>query len=158
VRQIRLRDLGGIIIIDFIDMERPEHRAEVYGALMRVLADDKARTNVLEISELGLVEMTRKRVRQSLQSLFCAPCPTCKGTGLVRSDAALAAEIVRKVRGAAAEASGEEAVIRAHPDLAHHLETEHREAFHRLANLIGRKVTVQAVSSYQREQYDVVWR
>jgi ribonuclease G len=158
VRQIRLRDLGGIIIIDFIDMERPEHRADVYGALMHVLADDKARTNVLEISELGLVEMTRKRVRQSLQSLFCAPCPTCKGTGLVRSDAALAAEIARKVRGAAAEMGGDEAVIRVHPDLAHHLETERRDAFHRLTDLIGRKVTVQAVPSYQREQYEIVWR
>jgi ribonuclease G len=158
VRQIRLRDLGGIIIIDFIDMERPEHRADVYGTLLGVLADDKARTNVLEISELGLVEMTRKRVRQSLQSLFCAPCPTCKGTGLVRSDAALAAEIARKVQGGAADASGEEAVIRAHPDLAHHLETERRDALQRLAALIRRKVTVQGVPSYQREQYEIVWR
>ncbi len=89
VRQIRLRDLGGIIIIDFIDMERAEHRDQVFKALTRALADDKARTNVLEISELGLVEMTRKRVRQSLQSLFCAPCPTCKGSGVVKSDATL---------------------------------------------------------------------
>jgi len=158
VRQIRLRDLGGIIIIDFIDMERPEHRAEVHAALLRVLADDKARTNVLEISELGLVEMTRKRVRQSLPSLFSSACPTCKGTGLVRSDAALAAEIVRKVHGAAAEATGDEAVIRAHPDLAHHLETERREAFARLASLTGRKITVQAVPTYQREQYEIAWR
>src|SRR5260370_1261151 len=97
VRQIRLWDLGGIIIIDFIDMERFEHRDQVFKALRRVLADDKARTNVLEISELGLVEMTRKRVRQSLQSLFCAPCPTCKGSGVVQSDATLAAEIFRKI-------------------------------------------------------------
>ena len=101
VRQIRLRDLGGIIIIDFIDMERSEHRDQVFKALTRVLADDKARTNVLEISELGLVEMTRKRVRQSLQSLFCAPCPTCKGSGVVKSDATLAAEIFRKIQAGA---------------------------------------------------------
>ena len=87
VHQIRLRDLGGIIIIDFIDMERPEHRDQVFKALLKALADDKARTNVLEISELGLVEMTRKRVRQSLQSLFCAPCPACKGSGMIKSDA-----------------------------------------------------------------------
>ncbi len=98
VRQIRLRDLGGIIIIDFIDMERAEHRDQVFKALTRALADDKARTNVLEISELGLVEMTRKRVRQSLQSLFCAPCPTCKGSGVVKSDATLSAEIFRKIQ------------------------------------------------------------
>jgi ribonuclease G len=158
VRQIRLRDLGGIIIIDFIDMERPEHRAEVYGALTRVLADDKARTNALEISELGLVEMTRKRVRQSLASLFCAPCPTCKGTGLVRSDPALAAEIVRRVRAAAPEAAGDGAVIRAHPDLAHHLEVDRREALSRLATLVGKAVSVQAVAGFHREQYEIVWR
>ena len=87
-------------------MERPEHRDQVFGALTRVLAEDKARTNVLEISELGIVEMTRKRVRQSLQSLFCAPCPTCKGSGVVKSDATLAAEIFRRIQTSAQESSG----------------------------------------------------
>jgi ribonuclease G len=95
IRQIRLRDLGGIIIIDFIDMERAEHRDQVFKALMNALADDKARTNVLEISELGLVEMTRKRVRQGLQSLLTSACPTCKGSGTVKSDLTLTAEIFR---------------------------------------------------------------
>src|SRR5207249_6817782 len=75
VRQIRLRDLGGIIIIDFIDMEVPGHREQVSAALRKALADDKSRTNVLEISDLGLVEMTRKRARQDLRSMFCVPCP-----------------------------------------------------------------------------------
>ncbi|HET7874495.1 MAG TPA: Rne/Rng family ribonuclease [Methylomirabilota bacterium] len=158
VRQIRLRDLGGIIIIDFIDMERPEHRDQVFRALRKVLAEDKARTNVLEISELGLVEMTRKRVRQSLQSLFCAPCPTCKGSGVIRSDATLAAEVFRKVEAQAREAAGQEVLIRCHPDLAHHLETEQREALERLAARVGRKVAVQAVASYHREQYDLTVR
>src|SRR5207248_10688652 len=76
VRQIRLRDLGGIIIIDFIDMEHQDHREQVYKALKRALADDRARTNVLEISELGLVEMTRKRVRQGLRAALTMACPT----------------------------------------------------------------------------------
>jgi ribonuclease G len=155
VRQIRLRDLGGIIIIDFIDMERPEHRDQVFGALTRVLAEDKARTNVLEISELGIVEMTRKRVRQSLQSLFCAPCPTCKGSGVVKSDATLAAEIFRKIQTSAQESSGQEIQVRAHPDTAHYLETERSDALERLRASIGRKVAVQAVASYHREQFDV---
>jgi ribonuclease G len=155
VRQIRLRDLGGIIIIDFIDMERPEHRDQVFGALTRVLADDKARTNVLEISELGIVEMTRKRVRQSLQSLFCAPCPTCKGSGVVKSDATLAAEIFRKIQTSAQESSGQEIQVRVHPDTAHYLETERSDALERLRASIGRKVAVQAVPSYHREQFDV---
>jgi ribonuclease G len=155
VRQIRLRDLGGIIIIDFIDMERPEHRDQVFSALTRVLAEDKSRTNVLEISELGLVEMTRKRVRQSLQSLFCAPCPTCKGSGVVKSDATLAAEIFRKIQTSAQDGAGQEIQIRTHPDTAHFLETERGDALERLRASIGRKIAVQAVASYHREQFDV---
>jgi len=158
MRQIRLRDLGGIIIIDFIDMERAEHRDQVYAALMKTLVDDKARTNVLEISELGLVEMTRKRVRKGLQSLLTASCPTCKGSGVVRSDPTLAAEIFRKVQAGVREATGREAVIRAHPELARHLETDEREGLERLEAAIDRKVSVHAVPSYQREQYDVAFR
>jgi ribonuclease G len=154
VRQIRLRDLGGIIIIDFIDMERPDHRDQVFTALKQVLAEDKARTNVLEISELGLVEMTRKRVRQSLRSLFCVPCPTCKGSGVVKSDATLAAEIFRKVQGPH-DGIGQEILVRVHPDTADYLETERSDALERLRVMIGRKITVQAMPSYHREQYDV---
>ena len=155
VRQIRLRDLGGIIIIDFIDMERSEHRDQVFKALKKVLADDKARSNVLEISQLGLVEMTRKRVRQSLQSLFCAPCPTCKGSGVVKSDTTLAAEIFRKIQAGAGEANGGDVLIRVHPEMAHHLESTQRDAIERLQTLLSRKISVQAVASYHREQYDV---
>ncbi|HEX9747180.1 MAG TPA: Rne/Rng family ribonuclease [Methylomirabilota bacterium] len=155
VRQIRLRDLGGIIIIDLIDMERAEHRGQVFKALTRALADDKARTNVLEISELGLVEMTRKRVRQSLQSLFCAPCPTCKGSGVVKSDATLSAEIFRKIQAQSKEGGGRDVVIRVHPEMAHHLESSQREGLERLQALIGRKIVIQATASYHREQYDL---
>ena len=155
VRQIRLRDLGGIIIIDFIDMERAEHRDQVFKALTRALADDKARTNVLEISELGLVEMTRKRVRQSLQSLFCAPCPTCKGSGVVKSDATLSAEIFRKIQAQHREGAGRDVVIRAHPEMAHHLEASQREGLEKLQALIGRKIVIQAMGAYHREQYEL---
>ena len=158
VRQIRLRDLGGIIIIDFIDMERAEHRDQVFRALKRVLADDKARSNVLEISELGLVEMTRKRVRQSLQSLFCAPCPTCKGSGVIKSDVTLAAEIFRKIQSGAKDAAGQEVVVRVHPETAHHLEMEQREGLERVQALTGRKIAVQAVASYHRDQYDLTFK
>jgi ribonuclease G len=158
VRQIRLRDLGGIIIIDFIDMEREEHRQQVFRALKKALAEDKARTNVLEISELGLVEMTRKRVRQDLQSVFCAPCPTCKGSGVVKSDPALAAEIFRKVQAAAAELGGQEILIRVHPELASHLETGEREGMERLQALIGRKLSLQAVSALHRDEYEITVR
>ena len=158
VRQIRLRDLGGLIIIDFIDMEREEHRQQVFRALKKVLAEDKARTNVLEISELGLVEMTRKRVRQDLQSLFCAPCPTCKGSGVVKSDVTLAAEIFRKVQAAALEPGGEEIVIRVHPEMAQHLEAEEREGLELLQETVQRKLSVQPLTSLDREEYEIISR
>ena len=158
VRQIRLRDLGGIIIIDFIDMERPEHREQVSAALRRALVDDKSRTNVLEISELGIVEMTRKRARQDLQSMFCAPCPTCRGSGVVRSDATLAAEMFRKIQAEAADGGGAEVVIRAHPDMARYLEGDEREGIERLEALVDKRIAVEAVAGFQREQYELAYR
>ena len=157
VRQIRLRDLGGIIIIDFIDMETADHREQVYRALKRALADDKARTNVLEISELGLVEMTRKRVRQDLRALLSTLCPTCKGSGVTKADATLAAEIFRaipaKVR-AAEEANGREVVVRVHPDLARYFEGDGRDGLDRLAQALDRKITIQP-NHADREGYEV---
>ena len=159
VRQIRLRDLGGIIIIDFIDMERAEHREQVSRALAKALADDKARTNVLGISELGIVEMTRKRARQDLHSVFFAACPTCKGSGHVKSDATLAAEIFRKIQTQAADApAGGEVLVRAHPEMAHRLEGDERDGVERLGALIGRKIIPQGVPTYHREEYDVTFR
>jgi ribonuclease G len=157
VRQIRLRDLGGIIIIDFIDMEREEHREQVYRTLKKALAEDKARTNVLEISELGLVEMTRKRVRQDLRSLLTVTCPTCKGTGVTRADAAIATEILRVARArAGGEPDGREVVLRVHPDLVRYFEEDGREDLERLAARLERKVTLQAApASTEREHYEI---
>jgi len=158
VRQIRLRDLGGLIIIDFIDMEREEHRQQVFKALKKALAEDKARTNVLEISELGLVEMTRKRVRQDLQSLFCTPCPTCKGSGVVKSDLTLAGEIFRKIQAAAADLGGQEILIRVHPEMAQYLEAEEREGLELLQETVQRKLSVQPMTSLDREEYEIISR
>ncbi|OLB50402.1 MAG: hypothetical protein AUH99_09610 [Candidatus Rokubacteria bacterium 13_2_20CM_2_70_11] len=159
VRQIRLRDLGGIIIIDFIDMEREEHREQVFKALRHALADDKARTNVLQISELGLVEMTRKRVRQDLRSLLSVQCPTCRGSGVVKAEATLAEEIFRAVRAkvAAPDAPpGREVVVRVHPDIARYLAGDGAPAVERLGGLIDRKITVQASQNQaDREAYEV---
>jgi ribonuclease G len=157
VRQIRLRDLGGIIIIDFIDMESAEHREQVYRALKRALAEDKARTNVLEISELGLVEMTRKRVRQDLRALLSVTCPTCKGSGITKSDATIAAEIFRTVQAKAATAgdvNGRDVVIRVHPDLARYFEGDGQDGLERLSRAADRKITIQP-NFPEREGYEV---
>jgi ribonuclease G len=158
VRQIRLRDLGGLIIIDFIDMEKVEHREQVYKALKRALAEDKARTNVLEISELGLVEMTRKRVRQDLRALLSASCPMCKGSGVVKADATVAAEIFRAVQARTRTPGESEIVVRVHPDLAQYFEGEGREPLDRLARMLDRPVTVQSVSRTHRDEYEIVVR
>jgi ribonuclease G len=160
VRQIRLRDLGGIIIIDFIDMEVAEHREQVEKALKRALAADKARTNVLQISELGLVEMTRKRVRQDLRALLTQSCPCCRGTGVVKSTETLATEIYRALQArAAAEAppgEGREIVARVHPELAAYLEGEGRPDLERLETALGVEITVQATGGQaQREDYEL---
>jgi ribonuclease G len=162
VRQIRLRDLGGIIIIDFIDMEVPEHREQVYKALKRALAEDKARTNVLEISELGLVEMTRKRVRQDLRALLSVTCPTCRGSGVTKSNETLAAEVYRAIQAKVAaefEPARREAVARVHPDLAAYLDEEGREDLARLEAALDVKVIVQGVDKQpHREDYDIKLR
>ena len=158
VRQIRLRDLGGLIIIDFIDMEKAEHREQVYKALKRALAEDKARTNVLEISELGLVEMTRKRVRQDLRALLHVTCPTCKGSGVVKADATVAAEIFRAIQAKVIGNGEGEIVVHVHPDVAAYLEGEGRDGLARLGRTLDRKITIQAVARPQRDEYDVVLR
>jgi ribonuclease G len=160
VRQIRLRDLGGIIIIDFIDMEVLEHREQVEKALKRALAVDKARNNVMPISELGLVEMTRKRVRQDLRALLTQHCAVCRGTGVVKSDETLAIEIYRAIQAkAAAEAppgEGRELVARVHPDVAAWVEREGRPDLERLEAALQVKITVQpAAASTPREEYEI---
>jgi ribonuclease G len=159
VRQIRLRDLGGIIIIDFIDMESAEHREQVYRALKRALAEDKARTNVLEISELGLVEMTRKRVRQDLRALLSQGCPTCRGSGVTKSDETLTAELFRAVRAKAASAPGKDITARVHPDVAAHLDAHAHEDVDRLAALIGARIIVEPFRQPKaREDYELIVR
>ncbi|MBI3636858.1 MAG: Rne/Rng family ribonuclease [Candidatus Rokubacteria bacterium] len=156
VRQIRLRDLGGIIIIDFIDMEGQEHRDQVYTALTKALVEDKARTNVLEISELGLVEMTRKRVRQDLRALLSAGCTTCRGTGVVKTDVTIAAEVFRTVQARAAESPGKEIVVRVNQEVKSYLDGDGRDALDRLARSLDRKLIVQTASaSAPRDEYEV---
>ena len=131
----------------------------MYRALKRALADDKARTNVLQISELGLVEMTRKRVRQDLRSLLTTACPACQGSGVAKTDATLAAEVFRAVRARAAADVRQELVVRVHPDLAAFLETDARDGLEKLAAALDRKITVQAVTGHvHRDEFEVLLR
>jgi ribonuclease G len=158
VRQIRLRDLGGIIIIDFIDMEVLEHRDQVYKALKRALADDKARTNVLEISELGLVEMTRKRVRQDLRALLTVQCPCCRAAGVVKSQETLAAEVFRAIHAKTASEPpqpGREIAVRVHPELQSYLDGEGRPELQRLEAALDMRVVLQGAPNVPRDEFEV---
>jgi ribonuclease G len=123
VRQIRLRDLGGIIVVDFIDMEREESRAAVAAALEAELRKDRARSRMLQISAFGLVEITRQRSRPSLERLLCVPCPRCHGSGRVKSPETIYFEVLRAVRALAPRAGGT-VVVRAHPEVAAFLRRE----------------------------------
>src|SRR6202023_221573 len=116
-RQLRLRNLGGIIIIDFIDMRDEPHRRAVLSALERALAGDRAQTHIVSLSPLGLVEMTRKRTRESLEHLLCQPCPTCEGRGFVKTAETVCYEVFREIVRQSRQFEGQQLMVLAHQDV-----------------------------------------
>jgi len=155
-RQLRLRNLGGIIIIDFIDMDGAEHRNAVLDELRRALARDRTRITLNGFTALGLVEMTRKRTRESLAHVLCEPCPTCAGRGEVRTAHTVCYDILREiVREARAFNAREFRVIAAQPVIDLLLEDE-SGSLAMLQDFIGRPVSVQVETSYTQEQFDIV--
>jgi ribonuclease G len=155
-RQLRLRNLGGIIIVDFIDMESTEHRNAVLEELRRALARDRTRITLNGFTALGLVEMTRKRTRESLAHVLCEPCPTCAGRGEVRTAHTVCYDILREiVREARAFNAREFRVIAAQPVIDLLLEDE-SASLAMLQDFIGRPVSVQVESGYSQEQFDIV--
>lgn len=155
-RQVRLRNLGGIIIVDFIDMEEAEHREQVLSALERALASDHARNQVTEVSRLGLVEMTRKRTRESLEHLLCRPCPTCHGRGSVKTPETVCYEIFRDILRQARQFEFQELLVLAHAEVLDLLVDEEASGLAELESLTGRPIRLQAESGYAHDQYDVV--
>ena len=155
-RQLRLRNLGGIIIIDFIDMESAEHRAAVLEELRRALARDRTRVTLSGFTGLGLVEMTRKRTRESLSHILCEPCPACAGRGEVRTAYTVCYDILREIlREARAFNAREYRVIAAQPVIDLLLEDE-SASLTMLSDFIGKPISVQVESSYGQEQFDIV--
>ena len=155
-RQLRLRNLGSIIIIDFIDMDSVEHRNAVLDELRRALARDRTRITLNGFTALGLVEMTRKRTRESLAHVLCEPCPTCAGRGEVRTVHTVCYDILREiVREARAFNAREFRVIAAQPVIDLLLEDE-SASLAMLQDFIGRPVSVQVETSYTQEQFDIV--
>jgi ribonuclease G len=155
-RQLRLRNLGGIIIIDFIDMLDEAHRRQVLAALERALAGDRAQTRIASLSPLGLVEMTRKRTRESLQHLLCAPCPSCEGRGFVRTAETTCQDIFRDIVRQSRQFASRELLVLAHQDVVDLLLSEESAALAELTAQIGRPIRLQVEALYGADQYDVV--
>ena len=155
VYQLRLRNIGGIIIIDFIDMDKGANREKVFKTLQEALAADRAKTNVLKISDIGLVEMTRKRVRESITRLTTEICPTCDGRGHVRSKTTMAYEIMREVQRAAGKHREDQLVVSCHPEVAKLLQGPEREAMRLLMMKLNKSITVRPQPQYHLEQYDL---
>jgi ribonuclease G len=155
-RQLRLRNLGGIIIIDFIDMEEPEHRRQVIQALERALSDDHVKTNISSVSPLGLVEMTRKRTRESLEHLLCQPCPTCEGRGFVKTAETVCYEVFREIVRQARQFECQQLMVLAHQDVIERLLDEESSALGELELTTGKPIRLQTEALYAVDQYDVV--
>jgi len=155
-RQLRLRNLGGIIIIDFIDMRDEPHRRAVLSALERALAGDRAQTHIVSLSPLGLVEMTRKRTRESLEHLLCEPCPSCEGRGFVRTPETVCNEIFREIVRQSRQFASRELLILAHQDVVDRLLDEESATLGELEAQIGRPIRLQVEALYGVDQYDVV--
>lgn len=153
--QLRLRNCGGIIICDFIDMEREEHREDVFQALLEALKKDRAKTNVLPISGLGLVEMTRKRTRDTLVRTMCEPCSYCEGTGVVKSVTTVCYEILREISKAMKKAKGPKVSVFAHPEVSAQLTSEDFEIIESLEENHAKQLTIRADNSYHIEQYEI---
>ncbi|MGD0493463.1 MAG: ribonuclease G [Steroidobacteraceae bacterium] len=155
-RQLRLRNLGGIIIIDFIDMEEPEHRRQTLQALERALGDDHVKTNISSVSPLGLVEMTRKRTRESLEHLLCQPCPSCEGRGFVKTAETVCYEVFREIVRQARQFECRQLMVLAHQDVIERLLDEESSALGELELVTGVPIRLQTEALYGVDQYDVV--
>jgi ribonuclease G len=156
VRQLRLRNVGGIIIIDFIDMEKESNRKKVYDALRDALKKDKARSNILKISELGLVEMTRQRTRESLENQLLSPCPHCDGRGRIKSSVTVAYDLLRAIKKQQANLeNGKNIVVRLHPDVANFLYDEKNNSLENLEREINRRIIIKVSQELRHDQYEI---
>lgn len=156
-RQLRLRNLGGIIIIDFIDMQEEEHKSQVLKAFEKMLARDHAKTKITQVSELGLVEMTRKRTRESLEHLLCEVCPTCQGRGSIKTAETVCFEIFREIlREARAYDAANGYMVIANQKIIDRLLSEESAAVADLELFIAKPIRFQVESLYTQEQYDIV--
>jgi ribonuclease G len=155
-RQLRLRNIGGIVIIDFIDMINEEHKRQVLRMLEKGQQSDRMKCNVTQISELGLVEMTRKRTYGSLLKIICEPCEVCNGRGFIKSVESVCLEIFKNLQRKAKELGGKECLIMASQVVVDRLIDEQVDNVRELAELLDADISCQVEPGYTQEQYDIV--
>jgi Rne/Rng family ribonuclease len=155
VRQIRLRDLGGIIVIDFIDMDERKNRYKVMAALEEALKNDRAPTKVLQFNDFGLVAITRKRVKQSLERTLSVPCPTCQATGMVKSPATVCNEIYTELRKMRKHFENADIMLRVNPETVKILKLNNNRWLNEFEELIGKNVLVKSDATLHPEQFDI---
>ena len=156
VRQVRLRDLGGIIVLDFIDMEDKKNRLKVLQAVEQELKKDRSPSKALQVSDFGLIIITRKRVKQSLERVLTEPCPYCSGTGTIKSSATICYEILSEVKKIGPDLNGHRLLLRVNPDIARALKEEESAVLHDLRQTIGKDVTIKADTLLHHEQFDMM--
>jgi ribonuclease G len=156
VRQIRLRDLGGIIVLDLIDMEEKKNRQKVLQAVELELKKDRSPSKALQVSDFGLIIITRKRVKQSLERVLTEPCPYCSGSGVIKSSSTICYEILSEVKKIGPDLNGHRLLLRVNPDIARALKEEEQAVLKDLRQSLGKDVTIKADVQLHHEQFDVM--
>jgi ribonuclease G len=155
VRQIRLRDLGGIIVVDFIDMDERKNRQKVMQALEEAMRADRAPNKILQFNDFGLVAITRKRVKQSLERTLCVPCSYCEGAGYVKSPQTLVGEILQEAHKIARAVEGKDVLLRVSPEVARLLKSNQNTYLQELEEILGRAVIVKSDPLLHQEKFDL---
>jgi len=156
VRQLRLRDLGGIIVLDFIDMEERKNRQKVYQAVEQELRKDRSPSKAVQVSDFGLVIVTRKRVKQSLERTLTEPCPYCSGAGTIKASSTICSEILAELQKFSADLDGRGVVLRVNPDIARALKEEERGVLKEMEASLGKAVTIKPDTHLHHEQFDLM--
>jgi ribonuclease G len=156
VRQFRLRDLGGIIVLDFIDMEERKNRQRVYQALEQELRKDRSPSKAIQVSEFGLIVVTRKRAKQSLERQLTDPCPYCSGSAVIKSTPTICYDILSEMRKLGGDLNGQSILLRVNPDIARAFKEEERSVLRELEQALGRKITVKPDAQLHHEQFDLM--
>jgi len=155
VRQIRLRDLGGIIVVDFIDMDERKNRQKVMQALEDAMRADRAPNKILQFNDFGLVAITRKRVKQSLERTLCSPCPYCEAAGYVKSVQTVVGEILQEAQKVAGALERGDVTLRVNPEVAKLLKSNKNDTLQEIEQVLGRTVLVKSDPLMHQEKFDL---